>query len=40
MDTEIRLSQPAQKVDPGEETSRAVPAGIRTRDLSFTSPAL
>ena len=30
----------AQKVDPGEENSPAVPAGIRTRDLSITSPAL
>ena len=30
----------AQKVDPGEENSLAAPAGIRTRDLSITSPAL
>ena len=30
----------AQKVDPGEENSPGVPAGIRTRDLSITSPAL
>ena len=30
----------AQKVDPGEENSPAAPAGIRTRDLSITSPAL
>ena len=30
----------AQKVDPGEENSPAVPAGIRTRDLSITSPVL
>ena len=30
----------AQKVDPGEENSPAAPAGIRTRDLSVTSPAL
>ena len=29
-----------QKVDPGEENSPAAPAGIRTRDLSITSPAL
>ena len=36
MDTEIR----AQKVDPGEENSPAASAGIRTRDLSITSPAL
>ena len=30
----------AQKVHPGEENSSAAPAGIRTRDLSVTSPAL
>ena len=30
----------AQRVDPGEENAPAAPAGIRTRDLSFTSPAL
>ena len=30
-------NESAQKVDPGEETSPAVPAGIRTRDLSITS---
>ena len=30
----------AQKVDLGEENSPAVPAGIRTRDLSITSPVL
>ena len=30
----------AQKVDTGEENSPAAPAGIRTRDLSITSPAL
>ena len=30
----------AQKVDPGEENSPAIPAGIRTRDLSITSPVL
>ena len=31
----------AQKVDPGEENSPAAPAaGIRTRDLLVTSPAL
>ena len=30
----------AQKVDPGEEDSPAAPAGIRTHDLSITSPAL
>ena len=29
-----------QKVDLGEENSPACPAGIRTRDLSITSPAL
>ena len=30
-----------RNVDPGEEkTTTAVPAGIRTRDLSITSPAL
>ena len=30
----------AQKVDPGEQNSHAAPAGTRTRDLLFTSPAL
>ena len=30
----------AQKVDHGEENFPAPPAGIRTRDLSITSPAL
>ena len=30
----------AQKVDPGEENSPAAPAGIRSRDLLITSPAL
>ena len=30
----------AQKVDPGEENSPAAPAGIRTRDLSITSPTI
>ena len=30
----------AQKVDPGEENSPDAPAGIRTRDLSVTSPVL
>ena len=30
----------AQKVDRGEENYPAAPAGIRTRDLSNTSPAL
>ena len=34
------VTESAQKVDPGEENSPAVPAGIRTRDLSITSPAL
>ena len=29
-----------QKVDPGKENSPAAPAGIQTRDLSITSPAL
>ena len=33
-------NESAQKVNPGEENSPAAPAGIRTRDLSFTSPAL
>ena len=36
----IPTLESAQKVDPGEENSPAVPAGIRTRDLSVTSPAL
>ena len=35
-----RNKESAQKVDPGEENSPAVPAGIRTRDLSITSPVL
>ena len=35
-----RNKESAQKVDPGEENSPAAPAGIRTRDLSITSPAL
>ena len=30
----------AHKVDSGEENSSAAPAGIRTRNLSITSPAL
>ena len=30
----------AQKLDPGEGNSPAVPAGTRTRDLSITSPSL
>ena len=30
-------SQHRKKVDPGEKNSPAVPAGIRTRDLSITS---
>ena len=30
----------AQKVDPREENSPTAPAGIRTRDLSITSPVL
>ena len=33
-------SQHRKSVDPGEENSPAVPAGIRTRDLSITSPVL
>ena len=33
-------NESAQKADPGEENSPAAPAGIRTRDLSITSPAL
>ena len=33
-------NESAQKVDPGEENSPAAPAGIRTRELSITSPAL
>ena len=33
-------SHSAQKVDPGEEISPAAPAGIQSRDLSITSPAL
>ena len=36
----IPKSESAQKVDPGEENSPAAPAGIRTRDLSITSPVL
>ena len=35
-----RKKESAQKVDPGEENYPAVPAGIRTRDLSITSPTL
>ena len=31
-------NESAQKVDPGEEISPAVPAGTRTQDLSITSP--
>ena len=34
------IRESAQKVDPGEENSLAAPTGIRTRDLSITSPAL
>ena len=30
-------TESAQKVDPGEENFPAVPAGIRTRDLSITT---
>ena len=30
----------SQKVDPGEENFPAVPAGIRTHNLSITSPVL
>ena len=33
-------NESAKKVDHGEENSPAAPAGIRTRDLSITSPAL
>ena len=33
-------NESAQKVDPGEGNSPAAPAGMRTRDLSITSPAL
>ena len=33
-------NESAQKADPGEENSPAAPAGIRTGDLSITSPAL
>ena len=36
----IPKSESAQKVDPGEENSPAAPAGIQTRNLSITSPAL
>ena len=32
--------EPAHKVDSGEENSPSAPAGIRTRNLSITSPAL
>ena len=35
-----RNNKSAQKVAPGEENYPAAPAGIRTRDLSITSPAL
>ena len=37
MDTEIRVNTESY---PGEENTPAAPAGIRTRDLSITSPAL
>ena len=30
----------AHKIDPGKENSASAPAGIRTRNLSMTSPAL
>ena len=33
-------NESAQKADPREENSPAAPAGIRTHDLSITSPAL
>ena len=33
-------NESAHKVDPGEENSPATPAGIKTRNLSITSPAL
>ena len=36
----IPKQESAQKIDPGEENSPAAPAGIRTRDLLVTSPAL
>ena len=36
----IPKQESAQKVDPGEENAPAAPAGIRTHDLSITSPAL
>ena len=36
----ILKEKSAQKVDPGEENYPATPAGIQTRDLSVTSPAL
>ena len=36
----IPKEESAQKVDPGEENSPTAPAGIRTRDLSITSPTL
>ena len=35
-----RNKESAQKGDPGEENSPAVPAGARTRDLSIASAAL
>ena len=35
-----RNKESAQKVDHGEESFPAAPAGIRTRDLSITSLAL
>ena len=35
-----KKKESAQNVDPGEENSPAAPAGIRTCDLSITSPAL
>ena len=37
---QILKSEPAQKVNAGEENYPAAPAGIRTHDLSITSPAL
>ena len=33
-------NESAQKVDPGKETAPTAPAGIRTCDLSVTSPVL
>ena len=37
---QIPEHESAQKFDPGEESSPAVPARIRTHDLSITSPVL